>query len=156
MGLLSSAQLGQLSLHNVVTMFHTASTGALADEEGMNLAGNLFFQRFNVTFDYPHRQLLVEQGPWFSKPFAYNRSGLKLKAGEGLILEGFTDGSAGTPETLLPGDELVAIAAEDGSWLTERAAIEARFREAAGTRLKLKIKRGKKELVRELELKEST
>jgi len=150
-GLLESVQLGQLTIPAVVAIFHEGEAGALAGDDGISVIGNQLLQRFTVTFDFPRRQVLLEPGPWFSKPFPYNRSGLKLKPGAEMIVE--TIRGAPDPAGIQVGDQVVSVMTEKG-WTPERTTVEGRFREAAGTKLKVKIQRGKKELEREIVLKE--
>jgi predicted aspartyl protease len=150
LGQLESVQLGQLSVPRVVTVFQEPAGDAAKDQEAVAVVGNQLLERFNVTFDLPRRQVILEQGPWFSRPFAYDRSGLRFKAGSERVIEAVAEG---TTADLKPGDQVVGVMTEKGL-SKDSGVIEARFREPAGTKLTLKIRRGQLEQDRELVLRE--
>lgn len=144
-GLFTSVQLGNLAFAQVPVGFNSES--ARLDEP---VLGNQLLERVKLTFDVARQQVLLEPGVKLDAPWPYDRSGLTFKAGTPLQIEG---AAAPAPTALMVGDVIVQAQVE-GSWVKETEAIRKAFTQAAGTRVKLKLKRAGKELERELELKE--
>lgn len=80
-GRIAGIQLGPYMLHNPITAFSPSTKeGILASPDIGALVGGEILERFAVTFDYPHHQILLEPNSHFSDPFPANTSGLSLIA----------------------------------------------------------------------------
>ena len=80
-GRITGLQLGPYFLREPVTAFSPDEReGLLASPDIGALIGGEILKRFTVTFDYPHRQILLEPNSHFSDPFHANESGLSLLA----------------------------------------------------------------------------
>ena len=55
------------------------SEGVKTQAEGVNL-GSGILKRFNVTFDYTNKRMLLEPNKAFEKPFEWDMSGMRLEA----------------------------------------------------------------------------
>ncbi|MFM7201758.1 MAG: hypothetical protein ACKO6N_13295 [Myxococcota bacterium] len=144
-GLLASVQLGNLAINQVPVGFNP-ETARLEEP----VLGNQLLERVKLTFDVSRQQVLIEPGVKLNDAWPYDRSGLTLKGGPTLQVE---SASAPAPTALMVGDVIVQAQVE-GAWVKDASAIRKALTQAAGTRIKLKIKRRGKDLERELELKE--
>ena len=86
LALLAALQLGETKegpyvLREPVVAFSTGlKEGLLGSSAIGGLIGGEILQRFTVTFDYPHHQILVEPNSRFADPFRKNESGLSVLA----------------------------------------------------------------------------
>jgi membrane-associated protease RseP (regulator of RpoE activity) len=80
-GRIAGLQLGPYLLREPIATFSPDSkAGVLASLNIGALIGGKILQRFTVTFDFPHRRMLLEPNSHFSDPFRDNESGLSLLA----------------------------------------------------------------------------
>lgn len=105
--------LGGIHLTDVMSV---ASRDDVVIEQNDPLAGIIgadLLRRFRVTFDYPHKQLILEQTPETYSPFVYDRSGLFL-LGEGddyrtIRVHSVIAGSPAEDAGIRNGDRLVSV-----------------------------------------------
>jgi hypothetical protein len=80
-GRISSLHLGKYSLKDMVTSFTTAALAGCAIS-GTAQHGNLgtnALRRFNVTFDYANKRMILEPNSQFQDPFEFNMTGIEYK-----------------------------------------------------------------------------
>lgn len=78
---IAGLQLGPYVLRGPVVAFSTdLKEGLLASPAIGGLIGGEILERFTVTFDYPHRRILLEPNSHFSDPFRGNASGFSVLA----------------------------------------------------------------------------
>jgi len=80
-GRISSLQLGEFALRDVVTSFADATLRGCA-VSGTAQHGNLgtnALRRFNVTFDYPNERMILEPNSHFKDRFEFNMAGIGFK-----------------------------------------------------------------------------
>lgn len=146
-GAFSSLQLGNAILQNVVTFFPEKDPKLPG---GGVVLGNALLEHFHVTFDRGRRQVIVEANPWYARGSSYNRTGIQLKAGPPLEVVAVHPGSEGGLEK---GDVLTGVQI-GGVWTTDLKLIEQTVLANEVSRLKVRVKRNKKELEKELVLKD--
>lgn len=85
-GRVKSLTLAGLRLDNVVTSFrtkaHEGAPGLEAVERDGNLGGDAL-RRFNVTFDYRGKEMLLEPNSHFHEPFEYDMAGIEYSRTDG-------------------------------------------------------------------------
>jgi hypothetical protein len=155
-GRIPGLQLGPWLLHQPVTEFAVDErSGLLASEEIDALVGGEVLDRFTVTFDFPHSQVLLKPNLDFSHPFAADASGLSLLATgtdfHRFEIVGVEQGSSAAAAGLQPGDILTIINGLPASEL-DLDKLGTLF-EQAGRIVSLGIVRGDKSLVVTLHLK---
>lgn len=80
-GRIEGLQLGPYLVREpIVTFSPDAKEGLLASQDIGALIGGKILQRFTVTFDFPHRRMLLEPNSHFSDAFRDNETGLSLLA----------------------------------------------------------------------------
>lgn len=83
-GRVRSLELGGVTLNDVVATFpdeRHQRPGGMEAQNG-NL-GNGLLRRFNVTFDYSRKAMLLEPNRWFDDRFEWDMSGMRLEPAEG-------------------------------------------------------------------------
>jgi hypothetical protein len=76
-GRVEGLELGSFKLEKPVAAFPQTS-GFIAREGAAGNIGGLILRRFKVTFDYPHKRMILEPNPNFKEPFEIDMSGLAL------------------------------------------------------------------------------
>jgi hypothetical protein len=153
-GRIAGFELGGFTFEEVIAMFpgddHQHPGGM--DSKNGNL-GSGILKRFNVTFDYANKRMLLEPNKSFAAPFEWDMSGMRLKpAEEGLQIYDLVDGSPadaaglavddvvthvnGKPATSGNMFELRALMKQNGSKMTIRA-----LREGKQVEVKLELRR---------------
>jgi hypothetical protein len=140
LGRIPTLQIGPYQLSNTVALFATSEKGALADPFNPANLGGAVLRRFTVTFDYPHKQLLLTRNAQFDAPFSFDRSGLFLIDQNGVytvlgVLAGSAAGNAGIGK----GDAIVTINGAPAA-AQSLAALRALLSSAAGTVVHLSIR----------------
>ncbi|HUV29641.1 MAG TPA: PDZ domain-containing protein [Acidobacteriota bacterium] len=110
-GRINTLRLGDLELHGVMSSFQTGPRhGPSAMEKHGNL-GNGVLRRFNVTFDYRNKRMILVPNSHFAEPFEYNMSGIEFsKTDEGTLkVERILPGSPAEEAQLSPGDVIHSI-----------------------------------------------
>jgi predicted aspartyl protease len=107
------AEIGGLHLPNVIAV--VSRDGVVIDPNSglAGIIGGDFLQRFRLTLDYPHHQMILEETPQTYRPFNYDRSGMFLLAeGDDLrtirVHRVFT-GSPAEDAGIHAGDRIVSI-----------------------------------------------
>lgn len=113
-GRLAGLQLGPYLLREPPAAFSPdLKEGLLASSEIGALIGGEILERFTVTFDYPHKRILLEPNSHFSDRFTADQSGLSLLAkGEDyrrFEVDGVESGSPAEAAGIRTGDILTAI-----------------------------------------------
>ncbi|MEM7350406.1 MAG: PDZ domain-containing protein [Acidobacteriota bacterium] len=144
-------QLGDLEIRDVVTAFAERRSG-IAPGAQANLGADVL-RRFRVIFDYPQRQMILEPGETFGRPFDIDMSGMLLRA-EGptldqLIIEQVREGSPAALVGVEPGDRLLAL---DGREVTLEQAAQL-LRQRDGFRVPLTLDRAGETLEKQITLK---
>lgn len=80
LGRVEALDIGPFRLPQPETSFSTAQGGVTASGAYDGTIGGEILRRFQVTFDYPHQQLILEPNNDFAAPFASNAAGLLLIA----------------------------------------------------------------------------
>jgi hypothetical protein len=132
---LTSLQLGDLKIADLVADLSSQTKGAFANPyEAANVGGGVW-RRFSVTFDYPHQMIYLEPNATFANRDSYERAGLFLMTKAGAIT--VLDARAGTPAAaagIAKGDVIASI---DGKPAGDLRAVRALLLEPAGTVLHL-------------------
>lgn len=156
-GRIVSLQLGPYVLHEpIVTFSPDEKKGLLASSDIGAIAGGRILKRFTVTFDFPHRRILLEPNSHFAEPFRDNQSGLTLLAKGADFHEFEVDAvEAGSPADaagLRTGDRVTAVGGHPAQEL-ELARIDEMLSEA-GRKVEITVQRGTRTLKTTLLLSE--
>ena len=79
-GRLPILQLGQFTLKDPVIHFAQDRKGTFANSDFSGVIGGELLRRFNVIFDYAHKQMILEPNASFADRFEYDMSGIRLRA----------------------------------------------------------------------------
>ncbi|HET7224627.1 MAG TPA: aspartyl protease family protein [Candidatus Eisenbacteria bacterium] len=111
-GRLAWLALGEARFERPTAVYSRDTVGVFASEDPDGIIGGELLRRCRVTFDYPHRRLMLERhrGPG---AFEYDMSGLFLTA-EGdrfdtVMVYGVTSGTPAAEAGVRPGDAILAI-----------------------------------------------
>ncbi len=152
-GRVAGFDLGGATLEQVVTSFpveeHQNPRGM--DSRDGNL-GNGLLRRFNVTFDYSRKRMLLEDTPEMAEPFLFDGSGLRLESRDGgLQVTGILPGSPAAEAGLQKGDRLLTL---DGETVTGGDLYDVREQlRRAGRQVKLTFGRAQERIAVELGLR---
>jgi hypothetical protein len=121
-GRIETLELGGVSVRRPTAAFAESKGGAFARTDIAGIIGGEILRRFRLTFDYPHRRLILERGKSFGEPFDWDASGMKLRTAAGdfncfdvtEVLEGGPAAEAG----VRPGDVITGIDGKQGSGWT--------------------------------------
>lgn len=113
-GRVEALQLAGYELKNLIASFPDASdVQAKVTNSRNGTVGLELLKRFNLIFDYPHRQLYLKKRYNLQKPFEYDMCGLDLEAiGPNFRtyrITGVHENSPAYEAGVLPGDELIAL-----------------------------------------------
>jgi hypothetical protein len=152
LGRVPSLQIGPFVLANSIASFTYQTQGTFADPFNPANIGAAVLNRFNVTFDYGHQQLLLAKNSQFGAPFTYDRSGLFLIDAKGAhtvlsVLPGTPAAAAG----LAKGDVVLTVNGAQAS-SESLPALRAQLSAPAGTVVRLHI-RGPRGVERDTTLK---
>ncbi len=152
LGRIPTLQIGPFAITNSIASFTYQSQGTFADPFNPANIGGAVLNRFSVTFDYAHQQLLLAKNAQFGAPFTYDRSGLFL----------IDENSAYTVLSVLPGTPAAAAGLAKGDILLtvngapaaneSLAALRAQLSAPVGTTVRLHI-RGPRGVERDAMLK---
>jgi len=75
-GRIDALQLGTIAVRDLVTNFSRAKAGILSQSDMSGIVGGDVLRRFTVTFDYPHKQLILEPNEHLDEPYEFDMCGL--------------------------------------------------------------------------------
>lgn len=109
----SQIELGGFYLSDVMSVASRDDVVIESEDPLAGIIGADLLRRFRVTFDYPHKQLILEVTPETYAPFVYDRSGLFL-LGEGddyrtIRVHSVIAGSPAEDAGIRKGDRLVSV-----------------------------------------------
>ncbi|MGO9210718.1 MAG: aspartyl protease family protein [Terriglobales bacterium] len=146
-------RLGKVEVHDPVTELSLQKKGAFVNPYVAGNVGAGVLKRFNITFDYPHQQLIFEPNANYDQPDVYDRSGMWLnQSGETLVVMDVVAGGPAAAAGLKTGDKILAIAGRPVSQLS-LPAVRQEFKSEPGTKLRLSIQSGEQKRDVELVLK---
>lgn len=151
-GRIAGLDLGGYDLRNVITGFpvskHQDPRGI--DSRNGNL-GNGILKRFNVTFDYQRKQMVLEPNKRFGDPFEFDMSGIVFQQSHqrGVWIESILPDSPAEEAGLRPDDIILSVDGIDAA-AVGYYAIREKLRED-GKSVTILYRRGNKE--REVKLK---
>jgi len=79
LGRIPRLSFGHVGFDSLVTVFRRPGPGAVSAEGTQGNIGAGILGRFTVTFDYPHRVVILEPNRRFGDPFEHDMSGLGLR-----------------------------------------------------------------------------
>jgi len=136
-------EIGDIFFENVVAIFPVAEhqhPGGFDFRDGF--VGAELLTRFDVTFDYPAKRMVLERGVRFAEPFEYDMTGMVLNP-QGLekrLVDAVLAGSPAEQAGVEAGDVLVAVDGEPVSALGPDRLTKAFRRE--GTEVRVTLERG--------------
>lgn len=147
-------EIGRFAFENVVTIFpgrEHQHPGGVDFRDGF--VGAELLTRFRVTFDYPHRRMILEPGGRMTEPFEADMSGMALDPHriDRRVVMTVIEGSPADQAGVQPGDTLLAI---DGRPLEKLGpdGVNRAFRRD-GAEVVLTLERGPATLERRLKLR---
>jgi len=151
-GRLDTLTLGPTTFTRPVAVFSRDTAGVLAMDGPDGIVGGELLRRHRVTFDYPHRRMILEPYDAGPAPFEYDGSGLFLATDapdyESIRILSVHPKTPAAEAGLLADDEIVSIDGRRTPRLTLDEA-RARFREPVARQLE--IRRGEQRLKIRLE-----
>ena len=112
-GRLDWLQLGAVRFRSPTVVFSRDTSGVFAGRDEDGIVGGELLRRCRVTFDYPHRRLMLEPYPHALEGFEYDMSGMFLVArGAGFASKAVQSVADGTPASeagIRKDDEIIAV-----------------------------------------------
>lgn len=148
-------RLGSVPVDNPVTELSLQSQGAFTSPYVAGNVGAGVLKRFNITFDYPHQQMIFERNANYDKPDIFDRSGMWVnKAGDDFEVMDVIAAGPAAATGLKAGDKISAVDGRAAGQVS-LPELRARFRtEAPGTKIKLTVQSGTQTRVLVLVLKD--
>jgi Aspartyl protease/PDZ domain len=136
-------RLGNVEVSNPVTELSLQQTGAFSSPYTAGNVGAGVLKRFNITFDYPHQQLIFERNANYDKPDVFDRSGMWINQSfDALEVADVIVGGPAAAAGLKVGDKIQSINGHPVSQLS-LPAVRLRFKsDAPGTKLHLTVQSG--------------
>jgi hypothetical protein len=148
-------RLGKVEVHNPVTELTLQKKGAFVSPYVAGNVGAGVLKRFNITFDYPHQQLIFERNANYDKPDVFDRSGMWLnQSGETFEVMDVVAGGPAATVGLKMGDKILAIDGRPVSQLVLPAVRQQFKSQPPGTKLRLAIQSGEQKRDVDLMLKD--
>ena len=108
--LVREVKVGPYRFHQVPTYLYDDVYNVTSYPFAGGLLGNELLRRFNITLNYPQRQIYLLPNSHFPEPFDYSYTGLGMYFIQGKIIIGeIIDGSPAAKAGLKAGDEIIAI-----------------------------------------------
>jgi hypothetical protein len=114
----TNVAIGSFKLDDVVTTVMNFSDMLKNDGFEANM-GITILEKFTITFDYPHKKLILEKNESYPEPFAYTRSGIIRKPkreGDHIVVAGIIPSSPAQESGLQKDDRIASI---NGKKITE-------------------------------------
>jgi len=73
--------LGGIEVESLVARMPRVKIGEFTDTKVMASVGTGFLKRFNITFDYSRKRIILEKNQFFNAPDVYDRAGMWLSQG---------------------------------------------------------------------------
>jgi len=154
LGRLRRVEIGSFSFDSVVAAFPVQEhqkPGGVDFRDG-NLGAEIL-KRFNLTFDYAGKRLVLEKAKGFSEAFEHEMIGLSLDWDKGgsLVVDRVLPQSPAADAEIEPGDQLISIDDHAVESLGENGL--RRSLTAEGAEIKLALKRGDRTIQKKLRLR---
>jgi len=137
-------RLGSVEVHNPVTELSIQEKGAFTSPYVAGNVGAGTLKRFNITFDYPHQQLIFEPNANYDKPDVFDRSGMWLNQDEANHTFEVMDVIAGGPAAeagIKVGDRILSVDGRPSAQIT-LPDLREKLKSAPGTKIHLTINSG--------------
>ena len=106
-------RIGAIRFRSPTVVFSRDTSGVFAGRDEDGIVGGELLRRCKVTFDYPHRQLMLEPYPHALEGFDYDMSGMFLVGrGPDFVVKAVQSVAQGTPASeagIQKDDEIVAV-----------------------------------------------
>ncbi len=133
-------RLEKVEVHDPVTELSLQNKGAFVSQYVAGNVGAGVLKQFNITFDYPHQQLIFEPNANYDKPDVFDRSGMWLnQSGDTFAVMDIVAGGPAATSGLKTGDMILAIDGRPVSQLSLPAVRKQFKSNPAGTTLHLTI-----------------
>ncbi len=157
-GRINGLQIGEYNQNNIITYFQTLDT--LKDHEYLNkrngLIGNVLLSRFQVVLDYRHSLIWIKPAKKYRQEYVYDRSGLTLIASgqrfTDIVVQSVLPNSPAEEAGIRRGDEIMSINGRPVSVLG-LANVQRAFQKDVGKTVKIKLKREKEKIKKEVVLR---
>ena len=148
-------RLGKVEVHDPVTELSLQKKGSFVSPYVAGNVGAGVLKRFNITFDYPHQQLIFERNANYDKPDVFDRSGMWLSQSGGSfeVMDVIAGGPAATAG-LKVGDKILAIDGHPGGQLSLLTVRQQFKSQPPGSKMRLTIQSGEQKRDVELVLKD--
>jgi hypothetical protein len=148
-------RLGSVEIKGPVTHLSLQKKGSFSGQYVSGNVGAGVLKRFNITFDYPHQQLIFERNANDTNADTFDRSGMWLNQTDGAFeVVDVIAGGAASNAGLKVGDKIEAIDGQPASKLL-LPEVRRRFRmDAAGTKVSLSVRSGAEKRKVEIELRD--
>lgn len=155
LGRINELRLGSSVLKNVVTTFTdgtVAKCAALEKAKHGNLGTNSL-RRFNVTFDYANKKMILEANSLFNEPFEFNMAGVQFTKTENgaYNIDRVVPNSPASESGLKPNDIILEINGRSASEISYHDL--SQLFEEEGEEVTLKITRGNERIEVKLRLR---
>lgn len=117
---ITSIQLGDYTLENVLTSFNDCLEGSPPPWEKEGNLGNAILKRFNVTFDIPGNRLFLKKNGVIKDEFEFNMAGLQFHRdySGNYIVYNVVPGSPADKAQIILGDKIIKVNKRKTSGLT--------------------------------------
>jgi aspartyl protease/PDZ domain-containing protein len=148
-------RLGKVEIHDPLAELSLQKKGSFVSPYVAGNVGAGVLKRFNITFDYPHQQLIFERNANYDKPDVFDRSGMWLnRSGESFEVMDVIAGGPAAAAGLKVGDKILAIDGHTAGQLSLPAVRQQFKSQPAGTKVRLAIQSGEQKRDAELVLKD--
>jgi hypothetical protein len=118
-GRIDALELGGAIIRRPTAAFAESKGGAFARSDIAGIIGGEILRRFRLTFDYPHKRLILERAKSFDEPYDWDASGMKLRTVAGdfhrFEVTEVTEGGPAAEAGVRPGDVITAVDGTPGS-----------------------------------------
>lgn len=151
LGRIEQLSIGPINMGSPIASFEKSSAPPANTSLEGGILGMGMLTRFRITLDLPHNQVWLEPLPGIEAPYPYDRSGLLLSLEGTLKITGKREGLT---LDVVPGDRLLGVKLEDGTWTRKPSEIQRRLKFPVGTVMTLEILRAGQTFERVLTLED--